>query len=84
MNGMTLLGLVAASCSTIGYLPQLLRAWRTHSTADVSRAMFALFMTSAVLWLAYGLLQHDIAIIAANVAGLAMTLTILGFKQRYG
>lgn len=84
MNGMTLLGLVAASCSTIGYLPQLVKAWRSRSTADVSREMFALFMTSAALWLAYGVLQHDIAIIAANVAGLAMTLTILGFKRRYG
>jgi len=84
MNGMTYLGLVAASCSTLGYLPQVIKTWRSRSTADVSGEMFALFLTGSALWLTYGLLQRDIPIITANVTGLALTLTILWFKRRYG
>lgn len=84
MNGMTFLGLVAAACSSLGYLPQLIKTWRTRSTGDISCEMFALFMASGVLWLAYGVALRDVAIIAANVTGLALTLTILYFKRRYG
>jgi MtN3 and saliva related transmembrane protein len=84
MNGMTFLGLVAAACGSLGYLPQVIKTWRSRSAADISCEMFALFMTSGVLWLAYGVALHDVAIIAANVTGLGLTLTILYFKRRYG
>lgn len=84
MSGLTFLGLSAALCSTIAFLPQLIRVWRTRSTRDISREMFLLIVTGAMLWLTYGILEHDFPIIAADLASLASAGTILYFKMRYG
>ena len=46
--------------------------------------MFMLMVTGIVLWLAYGILQNDLPIIAANLASLVLTATILIFKLRFG
>jgi MtN3 and saliva related transmembrane protein len=81
---MTILGLAAGSCTTLAYLPQAVKAWRTRSTHDVSLQMFVLMVTGIVLWLIYGVLQRDLPIIAANIASLALTMTILYFKLRFG
>lgn len=84
MSELTLLGLAAGTCSTIAYLPQAIKAWRTRSTHDVSLEMFLLMITGIVLWLIYGVLQRDLPIIAANIASLALTMTILYLKLRFG
>jgi MtN3 and saliva related transmembrane protein len=84
MNMMTVLGLLAGTCTTFAYLPQVIKTWRTRSTNDVSRGMFMLMVTGIVLWLAYGILQNDLPIIAANLASLVLTATILIFKLRFG
>ncbi len=81
---MTVLGLLAGTCTTFAYLPQVIKTWRTRSTNDVSRGMFMLMVTGIVLWLAYGILQNDLPIIAANLASLVLTATILIFKLRFG
>ncbi len=83
MSGMTVLGLTAASCSTLAFLPQVVKTWRTRSTHDISQAMFILIVTGAVLWLGYGILQRDLPIIAANIATLMLTSVILYLKLRY-
>ena len=84
VSSSTFLGLVAAFCSTAAYLPQVVKTWRSRSTHDISRGMFALIVTGAALWLAYGILRQDAAIIAANIATLALTSVILYLKLRYG
>ncbi len=84
MTGMTVLGLAAGFCTSFAYLPQVVKAWRTRSTHDISREMFVLMVTGIVLWLAYGFLQHDLPIVAANLASLVLVGAILYFKLRYG
>jgi MtN3 and saliva related transmembrane protein len=84
MNGLTFLGLVAALCSTIAFLPQVIKVWRTRRTHDISREMFLLIVSGAVLWLVYGILEHDLPIVAADLASLTFATTILYFKFRYG
>lgn len=84
MSAMTVLGLAAGFCTTLAYLPQAIKAWQTRSTQDVSRGMFLLMTTGIFLWLVYGLLERDLPIIAANLASLALTMTILYLKLRFG
>ncbi len=84
MNATTVLGLLAGTCTTFAYLPQVIKAWRSRSTSDVSRGMFLLMVTGTTLWLIYGILLNDLPIIAANLASLVLTATILFFKLRFG
>ncbi len=79
-----LIGLAAAFCTTVSFLPQVLRAWRTRSTKDLSLSMFLVFTAGIFLWLIYGLIQHDVPLIAANGTTFLLSGSILYFKLRYG
>lgn len=81
---LTWLGLCAACLTTVSFVPQVVRAWRTRSTKDISLTMFLAFASGTVLWIVYGFARGDAPVIAANVVTLALTCTILFFKLRYG
>ena len=82
-DGITLLGLVAATLTTLAFLPQVIKTWRTRSARDISLWMFLMLVAGICLWLTYGILIADIPLIAANVVTLALALVILVFKLRY-
>ena len=80
----TLVGLAAAFCTTIAFLPQVLKTWRTRSTKDISLAMFLVFTTGIFLWLVYGVILRDVPLIAANGITFVLSGTMLYFKLRNG
>jgi MtN3 and saliva related transmembrane protein len=80
----TPVGSVAAVCSTLAYLPQAIRTWRTRSTADISVTMFSLMVLATTLWLIYGVALGNWPIIACNGATLILSAIILFFKLRDG
>ncbi|RCK33511.1 hypothetical protein TH9_11595 [Thalassospira xiamenensis] len=84
MSFETVLGLLAGSLTTIAFLPQVIRTWRTRSTADISLVMFLILCTGIALWLVYGLILGDWPVIIANGFTLVLASTILFFKLRHG
>lgn len=80
LNG---LGFVAATLTTLSFVPQLTRIWRTKSAEDLSLSMFSAFSIGIALWLTYGVLRGDAPVIAANAITLGLSLTILALKIRY-
>jgi MtN3 and saliva related transmembrane protein len=84
MTSITLVGLAAAFCTTVAFLPQVIQTWRTRSTRDLSLSMFLVFTTGIFLWLVYGLVLRDIPLIAANGTTFVLSGTILYFKLRHG
>jgi MtN3 and saliva related transmembrane protein len=80
----TLVGLAAAFCTTVAFLPQVIQTWRTRSTKDISLTMFLVFTTGIFLWLVYGVIIHDAPLIAANGITFVLSGTILYFKLRHG
>ena len=83
MTAETAIGLLAAMLTTIAYIPQVARTWRTRSTHDISLPMFLLMAAGIALWLAYGLLIRDLPLIAANLVTLILVIAVLYFKLRY-
>jgi MtN3 and saliva related transmembrane protein len=84
MTFVTLTGMVAAVLTTIAFLPQVIRTWKTRSTADISLGMFITYVTGIALWLIYGLMLHDLPLIWSNAVTLVFSGTILGLKLRHG
>jgi len=84
MDSVTLLGLLAATLTTLSFLPQVLKIWRLKTAVGLSLGMFSMFCTGVVCWLAYGLLIGDLPIIVANgiTLLLAGTILILAFRYR--
>jgi MtN3 and saliva related transmembrane protein len=54
MLKLTFLGLTAAFCSTVAFLPQVVKTWKSRSTADISLSMYLVLVLGIILWLAYG------------------------------
>jgi MtN3 and saliva related transmembrane protein len=67
MEFVTLVGLLAGTLTTIAYVPQVLKSWRSGSTSDVSLTMFAIMVSGVTLWLIYGAFVRDIPIMAILV-----------------
>jgi MtN3 and saliva related transmembrane protein len=84
MTSVTVIGLVAAFCTTAAYLPQVIKTWRTRSTTDISLGMFLLMVSGLVLWLAYGIMLADLPLIASNTVTLILAAAILYLKVRHG
>jgi len=80
----TIIGLGAAICTTSSFLPQVIKAWRSRSTHDISTGMFVLLTTGNSMWLLYGALISDLPLVVANAITLALVAAILGLKLRYG
>ena len=83
MDIATIIGLVAATGTTLSFLPQAMRIIKTKHTKDLSLAMYLIFTTGVFLWLIYGILIKDLPVIIANAITLLFTSTILIFKIKY-
>jgi MtN3 and saliva related transmembrane protein len=77
------IGSIAAVCTTLSFLPQLVRVWRRKSARDISLVMFLLFSFGVSCWLVYGIGIGSGPITAANAVTLALALAILTLKLRY-
>ncbi len=76
----TLIGLLAGALTTLSFLPQALRIWRTRSAKDISYTALLCFIAGISLWLWYGVLLRSLPIVLANAVTLALNLSILGLK----
>ena len=83
MNLVSVLGLLAGSFTTIAFLPQVLKTWRSRSAKDLSLGMFSIFTLGVAMWLAYGFMINDLPVILANVITLVLASTLLFFKLRW-
>ena len=78
------LGVGAGILTTLSFVPQVLRTWKTKSAEDVSVWMLLAFNAGITLWLTYGILTHKPSIIFANAITLVLALTLLGMKLKFG
>ena len=78
----TIIGVAAAFCTTVSYIPQLKKVWETRETKDISLKMFLILAAGIALWIVYGVLQGDAVIVLANAVSLLLLSGILFFKVR--
>lgn len=83
MDAVRVLGLIAGACTTISFLPQVIKTWKTRSAKDLSLGMFSFFCFGVLLWLIYGIMVMDIPVIAANFVTLMLSSTLLFLKLKF-
>ncbi len=79
----TFLGFAAGIVTSIGFIPQLIRGYRTKKLHDISYWMPLVLAIGMFLWLLYGLIRNDIAIIVANSFGVSCNILLIGMKKWY-
>ena len=77
------LGLVSGALTTIAFVPQVWKTYKSKSAKNLSLGMFMIFCSGTIGWFAYGIFRNDVPVMAANAVTLALCLVIIFFKFRY-
>ncbi|HMH19405.1 MAG TPA: SemiSWEET transporter [Burkholderiales bacterium] len=79
-----LVGTVAGALTTIAFVPQAWRIWKTRSAQALSLSMYLIFTSGVALWFLYGLLLGAWPIIVCNGVTLLLAGTVLAMKLKFG
>jgi MtN3 and saliva related transmembrane protein len=75
------LGLLAAIVTTGAWVPQTIKTLRSRSAKDFSWSSLAMLVLGISLWLGYGVLRRDVAVVFANAFTLVLVLIIVAVKR---
>lgn len=75
-------GYLAAFCTTVAFIPQVLHIVRTRDTGAISLGMYSIFTFGVAMWLAYGVVLENLPMIVANIITLLLALVVLVYKLR--
>jgi len=77
------LAIIASVIVLAGWLPQIVKGYKTKKLDDISSYLMILIATGGVLWLVYGFAINDLYIIGVNVGIIILTMITLGLKIKY-
>lgn len=78
-----IIGLVAGLLTTVAFVPQVIKTWKSKSARDLSLVMFSLFCLGVFLWTIYGIMINQLPIILWNIITLILASVILFFKIKF-
>jgi MtN3 and saliva related transmembrane protein len=86
MNGIGLewTGYVAATLTTLAFVPQAVKTIRSRDTRSISLGMYVVFTIGIGFWLLYGIALDSLPMIVSNIITFALSATILALKIRHG
>ena len=76
-------GFTAAVLTTVAFLPQVIKTWRTKRAEDVSTVMLLMFVTGLLFWIVYAIQTHALPVLIANIITFILNVTILALKLIY-
>jgi MtN3 and saliva related transmembrane protein len=74
-----IIGLIAATFTTIAFVPQFLKIWKKRDASGVSVSMYVIMFIGICIWFCYGVLIESIAVITANVVSGILQIFIIVF-----
>ena len=80
---LSIVAILAGILILSGWVPQIIKGYKTKRLNDVSSYLMACIFVGAVLWLIYGIEIDDVYIIGVNVAAMFLTMTVLCMKLKY-
>jgi len=74
---------MAAILTTVSFLPQVIKVWKSRKTRDTSLGMFIILSIGIVLWLVYGFYIKSLPVIIANTVTFILTWMTIVAKLKY-
>ena len=78
------LGFLAATLTTVAFVPQAVKTLRTRDTSGISLGMYAVFTVGIACWFGYGVYLGSWPMILSNVITFVLAAIILALKIRHG
>jgi MtN3 and saliva related transmembrane protein len=83
MQASDVLGYLAATLTTVSFVPQAWRTFRTKDVSGISLKMYSLFTVGVAVWLAYSIVLGEVPMIIANATTLLVAIPVLVMRIRY-
>ena len=83
MSFYEVLGMLAATLTTISFFPQVYKTWKTKSTEGLSLTMYLVFFVGVILWLIYGIHLNSLPMILANIVTGTLTMYLVVMKMKH-
>ena len=80
---MGVIGTIAGILILSGWVPQIIKGYKSKKLDDVSAYLMILIFAGAVLWLIYGIALDDVYIMGVNIAAMVLTMIVLSMKLKY-
>ncbi|MCW3070621.1 MAG: hypothetical protein JWO44_511 [Bacteroidetes bacterium] len=78
-----IIGTAAGVFTAASMLPQLVKIIKEKEAGDISIPMVLILLTGLSLWICYGFMKDDWAIILTNIFSLLVNLAMLFFGIKY-
>ena len=76
-------GLGAIILTPLGFVPQVLKSWRSKSVDDLSWLMILIQLGANSSWLGYGIILRDPVIITTDALVLSILFVLAAVKYKY-
>lgn len=83
MNWVELSGHIGSFLSSVTFIPQVYKTWKTRSAGDLSMTMMLIVFTSTIVWLVYGIALELWPVITANGIICVLSLLLIIFKLSF-
>jgi MtN3 and saliva related transmembrane protein len=76
-------GLVAGIITVSGFVPQIIKGYKTKHMKDLSYMMNAMLLLGMTMWFIYGINKRSVAIVATNLIGMAFNIAMMAMKYHF-
>jgi MtN3 and saliva related transmembrane protein len=83
MDWIEVVGHIGAFLSSITFIPQVYKVWKTKSVEDLSLSMMLIVASSTMIWLVYGIAKMLWPVILANGFIFCLSLVMIYMKFAY-
>jgi MtN3 and saliva related transmembrane protein len=83
MNWVDIAGHIGSFLSSVTFIPQVYKTWKSRSAGDLSLLMMLIVFTSTIVWLVYGVSLMLWPVIVANGIICLLSLLLIIFKLTF-
>jgi MtN3 and saliva related transmembrane protein len=85
MNWIEWVGHFGSFLSSVTFIPQVYKVWKTKSAKDLSMTMMLIVSSSTIVWLVYGIFNNPMLwpVIVCNCVICALSLLLIYFKLTF-
>ncbi len=73
-------GYIGSILSSITFIPQVYKTWKTKRVTDLSLTMLIIVLVSTIVWLVYGIILALWPVVMANAIICVLSVVLLIFK----
>ncbi len=84
MDYIIFVGLIAGALTTVSLLPQIFKTMKLKETKDISLTWCVILFSGVFLWVVYGFLISDLAVLLSNGISLVLIFILLLLKLKFG